>query len=221
MKLKIFISSVQKEFAEERRLLSDYIRRDPLLGSFFSVFLFEDSPAADVSAENLYLPEVESSDIYLGIIGGEYGNVDSEALNWAGYVERSGNGTESIVERCLAYSLKSPEFLPGSIDFRAIIWRESFSFQESSQSPARVQSGPKSVEERILSSLVTGELSSAELAIAIGQHSLSGKLKLRIKDMLSDGIIEYTIPDKPRSRLQKYRLTEKGRAVFNNNKQMC
>ena len=39
MKLRIFISSVQKEFAEERRMLADYIRRDPLLGSFFSVFL--------------------------------------------------------------------------------------------------------------------------------------------------------------------------------------
>ena len=48
MKLKIFISSVLKEFAGERRLLADYIRRDPLLGSFFSVFLFEESPAIDV-----------------------------------------------------------------------------------------------------------------------------------------------------------------------------
>ena len=81
MKLRIFISSVQREFAEERRMLADYIRRDPLLGSFFSVFLFEESPAIDVSAANLYLPEVESSDIYLGIIGDEYGNVDGEGIS--------------------------------------------------------------------------------------------------------------------------------------------
>ena len=62
-------------------MLADYIRYDPLLGSFFNVFLVEESPAVDVTAVNLYLPEVESSDIYLGIIGSEYGNVDDEGIS--------------------------------------------------------------------------------------------------------------------------------------------
>jgi hypothetical protein len=39
--LKIFISSVQKEFESERKALAQYIRIDALLGSFFEVFLFE------------------------------------------------------------------------------------------------------------------------------------------------------------------------------------
>ena len=82
MRLRIFISSVQKEFADERRMLAEYIRHDPLLGLFFSVFLFEESPAVDVSAAKLYLPEVESSDIPLYVFR-------SEVLAILGYKSRT------------------------------------------------------------------------------------------------------------------------------------
>jgi hypothetical protein len=42
---RIFISSVQKEFSEERRALRDFIQGEALLRRYFSVFLFEDLPA--------------------------------------------------------------------------------------------------------------------------------------------------------------------------------
>jgi len=45
--IRIFISSVQKEFADERAALRDYLRGDALMRRFFEVFLFEDVPAAD------------------------------------------------------------------------------------------------------------------------------------------------------------------------------
>ena len=34
-----------------------------------------------------------------------------------------------------------------------------------------------------------------------------------IHTLIEDSMIEYTIPDKPQSRLQKYRLTAKGRRL--------
>ena len=35
--------------------------------------------------------------------------------------------------------------------------------------------------------------------------------RLYLDPALADGLVEMTVPDKPNSRLQKYRLTEKGK----------
>lgn len=59
MKYRIFISSVQSEFAKERKALAKYIREDALLGDFFEIFLFEEAPARNRSAQAVYLDEVE------------------------------------------------------------------------------------------------------------------------------------------------------------------
>lgn len=70
---RLFISSVQKEFATERKGLRDFLRGDPLLRKFFEVFLFEDLPAKDRRANEVYLDEVARCDVYLGLFGNEYG----------------------------------------------------------------------------------------------------------------------------------------------------
>ncbi len=38
----LFVSSIQKELAEERRAIRDFVGGDPLLSHFLTVFLFED-----------------------------------------------------------------------------------------------------------------------------------------------------------------------------------
>ena len=81
MPFKVFISSVQREFAVERKLLAEYIRKDVILGRFFEVFLFEDVPAQERSASDVYLSEVDASDIYLGILGATYGHVDRKGVS--------------------------------------------------------------------------------------------------------------------------------------------
>lgn len=80
-KKKIFISSVQAEFAGERQALHDYILADALLGKFFEPFLFELLPAKDQQADAVYLKEVEYSDIYLGIFGCKYGFEDAAGIS--------------------------------------------------------------------------------------------------------------------------------------------
>ncbi len=71
---QVFISSVQKELAEERRAVKEFILHDPLLSRFISdVFLFEDIAAGDRKPDDIYLSEVAGCDIYLAILGNEYG----------------------------------------------------------------------------------------------------------------------------------------------------
>ena len=80
-RLQIFISSVQKELAEDRRAVKTFIEKDPLLRRFFTVFLFEDLPAGDRSANAVYLAEVDRSAIYVGLFDKEYGFEDTEGLS--------------------------------------------------------------------------------------------------------------------------------------------
>lgn len=80
-RIRIFISSVQSEFAEERAMLDQYIRTDALLGKFFQTFLFEDVPANEASPQQVYLSEVEMADIYLGLYGEKYGYEDAEGVS--------------------------------------------------------------------------------------------------------------------------------------------
>ena len=81
MNERIFISSVQKELAEERRAIRDYIRGDALFRRLFDVFLFEDLPASDRRADEVYLDEVGRCAIYVGLFGQEYGHEDAAGLS--------------------------------------------------------------------------------------------------------------------------------------------
>ena len=80
-KLRIFISSVQSEFAKERQMLYDFILTDALLGKFFEPFIFEKLPATDIDITSAYLKELKQSNIYLGIFGKNYGFENTEGIS--------------------------------------------------------------------------------------------------------------------------------------------
>jgi len=102
-KLKVFISSVQNEFAEERKQLSLHFRTDALLSSFFEVVLFEELPAACQAPDKVYVEEVEKSQVYLLLIGKDYG-----------YEYRNGvSPTEMEYEQAKAHRLDSLAFIKG------------------------------------------------------------------------------------------------------------
>jgi len=81
-RLKIFISSVQKEFQQVRMDLKAFLTGDAVLHRFISeVFLFEELPAKERRADQVYLEEVKRCDIYVGIFGYDYGNADKDGIS--------------------------------------------------------------------------------------------------------------------------------------------
>ncbi len=69
---------------------------------------------------------------------------------------------------------------------------------------------------RILSECARNPLSTKEIVALLGHASLSGNVKIAIGELMEYDLIAFTIPDKPRSRLQKYSITESGREVLTN-----
>ncbi|WP_114970260.1 DUF4062 domain-containing protein [Rhodoferax ferrireducens] len=141
----------------------------------------------------------------------------AEPLYLTKYIERMGTGTGDMIRRCVEAGLPEPEFSV-SDGFVTTIRRKigEVPTQPESQPESRPESRPESqsLEQRVLGLLGSASLSKSEISSALGQKEVSGQLNQVIRVLLADQTVEYTLPDKPQSRLQKYRITEKGRALL-------
>ena len=73
--------------------------------------------------------------------------------------------------------------------------------------------GPSREEPKIIE-LCSNDSSQAELMATFGRSNRTTLRDQFLSPLLSNGLVEMTIPDRPKSRLQKYRLTAKGAALL-------
>lgn len=79
---RIFVSSVQKEFAKVRKQFKRFVSKNPALRRLFDTFVFEeDVVACDRRTDELYIDELRKCDIYIGLIGKEYGYEDADGIS--------------------------------------------------------------------------------------------------------------------------------------------
>ena len=71
-------------------------------------------------------------------------------------------------------------------------------------------------EKRMLRLCKETPRSSQEIKEALGHVSLSGSDRRSLSRLLEFGLLEMTIPGKPRSKNQRYRTTKNGRLVLEN-----
>src|SRR3989339_1292285 len=81
MRYAVFVSANQKELRDERFAISELVNSNATLRNVFDVFLFENLPAKGKSPTLTYLKQVDNSDIYICIIGNEYGIKGKDGLS--------------------------------------------------------------------------------------------------------------------------------------------
>ena len=146
----------------------------------------------------------------------------AESLYLAKYIERMGTGTGDMIVRCREAGLPEPQFALTD-GFVITIGRRPQGALEAvtpevtpEVTPQVPRKYPASTPQvvAVLRAAESGELSREQLQSATGIRDREHFRKTYLLPALEDGLIEMTIPDKPTSGLQKYRLTAAGRAML-------
>lgn len=132
-------------------------------------------------------------------------------------IEQWGSGVRRIFAEAAEQSLPEPAITEIATGLRLSIYlREPVRIDAGGPGQKGAQSGARSgaQSDRILKLLAAGTLSANALVASLGLKSKTGAFKRTIKELLDLGWIAYTLPDKPDSRLQQYRLTEQGQQAL-------
>ncbi|MFC6619649.1 Fic family protein [Deinococcus radiophilus] len=127
----------------------------------------------------------------------------------AGQIESWGRGIERVREVCRAAGATEPQWKAEPTE----LWVE---FELLQEQIGRVppKSPPSHPQVKLLMTLGERTLSRQKLQEELGLKDTQYFRQSYLLPALEAGLIEMTIPDKPTSRLQKYRLTEQGRAAL-------
>jgi len=137
----------------------------------------------------------------------------AEVFHRAGLIEKWGRGANRAAEMCRATGIAPPEF--AEISGAAVV---VFRVDVLGSSGAYSQVAPQvtlhvSPQVAAILKAATTPSSVVELQRAAGLKDRVHFLREYLQPLLEKGWIERTIPDKPRSRNQRYRTTEPGRQV--------
>ena len=118
-------------------------------------------------------------------------------------VEQIGSGIRRIHDACLEHGVPEPSFQV-SPDWLTV----TFPRQEANDTPHVTPHVAPHVAKLV--SALRGEMTRGELMDALGLRERRHFTQAYLNPCLDAGLVEMTLPDKPRSKAQKYRLTLAG-----------
>jgi ATP-dependent DNA helicase RecG len=137
-------------------------------------------------------------------------------------IEQWGSGVRRIFHEAEVLGLPVPQIVELGMRVRVTIFLAEHVVVSRTKAQVNLVGLESGLESRlesetskgVLLALVRQPLQRVEVARVLGHDGVSGAVNRAIKELLSKQLIEYTIPDKPNSRLQKYRLTTRGQALL-------
>jgi predicted HTH transcriptional regulator len=141
----------------------------------------------------------------------------AESLYLAKYIERMGTGTRDMIRLCREAGLREPEYAVRD-GFVQTLWRPApqvagqVEAQEAQAEAQEAQADLTPTEIILLTTCAESPALGQTLLAAAGYRERTGNFKRSLERLLADGFLVMTLPDKPTSPNQKYRLTDKGRA---------
>jgi ATP-dependent DNA helicase RecG len=201
---------------------ADYSQR----GAPIRVAFFDDR--IEVENPGMLLPGMTVEDMKQGI-SKIRNHVIARIFRELNLIEQWGSGMPRIFREARELGLPELEIMEIGTRVRVVVHLAeqvqipSSSSQKTTTDNERLESELESrLESQLGSRLATKilfllqkeESGKHGLATQLGHKSVSGELHKQVKRMLDLGLIEMTIPEKPNSRLQKYRLTDKGRRLL-------
>jgi len=136
----------------------------------------------------------------------------AEAFHRTGAIEVWGRGTNRVIEACRAYGIAEPNF---SEESGAVTVR--FSAAVVTGASSRDQAGTKlglSRDQVQVVELLEEPRTLPELMVPSGRTNRTKFREQVLAPLLDAGLVEMTVPDKPRSPNQQYRITAAGRAAL-------
>ena len=138
----------------------------------------------------------------------------AEPMYLTRYIERMGTGIRDMIQKCREAGLPEPEFAV-SDGFTVRIRRKAGEATgEATGEVTGEATGEVTGEVIRLLHVLIGEMKRAELQESLQLRHEDYFREAYLVPALKTGLIEMTIPDKPRSGNQKYRITPKGRQVL-------
>ena len=130
----------------------------------------------------------------------------ADLLHRIDFIEKAGTGIRRIRNETRAQGCPEPEFEVNGF-FTATFWPNPDVRARASVEPV---TGEVTGEVRLLRAMA-GEMTRQQIQESLGLRHEDHFRKAYLLPALQAGLIEMTVPDKPRSRNQRYRLTPEGR----------